>query len=93
MVKKYEEFLMETNEMENIQKQTEYLPIGEHGEKLGETALQFFHNIINMYLPRYAKFMGIQTRDIPRIADTICEEANANNTMFPVTRVFAQKIL
>ncbi|CAB4419233.1 unnamed protein product [Rhizophagus irregularis] len=93
VVNKYEEFLMETNEMENIQKQTEYLPIGEHGEKLGETALQFAHDNINMYLPRYAKFMGMQPKDIPCIADTLCEEANENNTMVPITRVFAQKIL
>ncbi|GBC02346.1 hypothetical protein RclHR1_04580014 [Rhizophagus clarus] len=80
MINKYEEILTESNEVENVQRQTEYLPIGEHGEKLGETALQYFHDMINMNLPRYVKLLGIQPKDVPYIADTICEEANKNNT-------------
>ncbi|RIA98482.1 hypothetical protein C1645_801269 [Glomus cerebriforme] len=92
IVNKYEEFLKETNKVENVQRLTEYLPIGKHGGKLGEIASQFIHDIINIYLPHYAGFMGIQSRDIPNIADTYCEEANTYNTKIPVVRVFSQKI-
>lgn len=92
LIDKCEGILMSTNQVENVQRQTEYLPIGKHGGKLGESSLQFFRDGINIYLQRYAKFMGIESEDIQSIVDAYCKEANEYHTMAPIVRVFAQKM-